>query len=131
MNQPGFNSKTNCLDRSSPTISRRQLLARSGAGAGFIGLTSLLHSEGLLQGADALASSDPLAPRSSHFPGTAKSVIWLFINGGPSQVDTWDYKPELDRNDGKELEGFDKFTGFFSGQVGPLMKSPFSFAHVA
>jgi hypothetical protein len=54
-------------------------------------------------------------------------VIWLFINGGPSQVDTWDYKPELEKQDGKELQGFDQFTGFFSKQVGPLMKSPFKF----
>lgn len=110
------------------TYNRRQLLARLGAGAGMIGLTSLLGSEGLLHGADALPSTDPLAPRQSHFPSTAKAVIWLFINGGPSQVDTWDYKPELNHSDGKELEGFDKFTGFFSGQVGPLMKSPFTFA---
>jgi hypothetical protein len=55
-------------------------------------------------------------------------VIWLFMNGGPSQVDTWDYKPELAKRDGKELEGFDKNTGFFTGNVGPLMKSPFAFA---
>ena len=58
----------------------------------------------------------------------AKSVIWLFMNGGPSQVDTWDYKPELAKRDGKELTGFDKNTGFFTDQVGPLMKSPFKFA---
>ncbi len=110
------------------TYNRRQLLARSGAGAGLIGLTSLLGSEGLLQGGDALGSTDPLAPRQPHFEPKAKAVIWLFINGGPSHVDTWDYKPELNNSDGKELEGFDKFTGFFSAQVGPLMKSPFSFA---
>ncbi|HYG74985.1 MAG TPA: DUF1501 domain-containing protein, partial [Planctomycetota bacterium] len=44
------------------------------------------------------------------------------------QVDTWDYKPELEKADGKELKGFDKNTGFFTDQVGPLMKSPFKFA---
>ena len=48
------------------------------------------------------------------------------MNGGPSQVDTWDYKPELAKRDGKELKGFDKNTGFFTDQVGPLMKSPFA-----
>ncbi len=68
-----------------------------------------------------------MAPRPSHFPAKAKSVIWLFMNGGPSQVDTWDYKPELDKRDGQELAGFDKNTGFFPGNVGPLMKSPFAF----
>ena len=50
------------------------------------------------------------------------------MNGGPSQVDTWDYKPELEKRDGQELPGFDKNTGFFTDQVGPLMKSPFKFA---
>ena len=49
------------------------------------------------------------------------------MNGGPSQVDTWDYKPELAKRDGQELKGFDKNTGFFPDQVGPLMKSPFKF----
>ena len=73
-------------------------------------------------------SVNPLAPRPAHFPAKAKTVIWLFMNGGPSQVDTWDYKPELEKRDGQELKGFDKNTGFFTEQVGPLMKSPFKFA---
>lgn len=105
-------------------INRRQLLQRAGAGFGAVGLTSLLAQEGLL----AAESTDPLAAKQSHFAGKAKNVIWLFINGGPSQVDTWDYKPELERMDGKELEGFDKNTGFFANAVGPLMKSPFKFS---
>ena len=50
------------------------------------------------------------------------------MNGGPSHVDTWHYKPELEKRDGQELEGFDKNTGFFTAQVGPVMKSPFKFA---
>src|SRR5262249_6146210 len=49
------------------------------------------------------------------------------MTGGPSQGDAWDYKPELARRDGKELPGFDKNTGFFTAQVGPLMRSPFAF----
>jgi hypothetical protein len=93
-----------------------------------LGLASLLHDESLLA-ANARGSqvTDPLAPKAAHFPAKAKRVIWLFINGGPSHVDTWDYKPELEKRDGKELEGFDRFTGFFAGSVGPLMKSPFQF----
>jgi len=111
---------------------RRELLRRAGSGAGLLGLATLLQDEGLLHSALAATGSrsaavDPLAPRASHFPGKAKRVIWLFINGGPSHVDTWDYKPELEKRDGQELEGFDRFTGFFANAVGGLMKSPFAF----
>ncbi len=104
-------------------VSRRDFLARAGGGAGLLALASLLQQEQL-----SAAEHDPLAPKPAHFPARAKSVIWLFMNGGPSHVDTWDYKPALARHDGKELPGFDKFTGFFSDAVGPLMKSPFRFA---
>ena len=97
------------------------MLQRCGMGIGSLGLTSLLQQEGLA------ATPNPLAARQPHFKTKAKSVIWLFINGGPSHVDTWDYKPALARHDGQALEGFDKFTGFFSNAVGGLMKSPFEF----
>jgi Protein of unknown function (DUF1501) len=105
-------------------------MTRSGQGAGMLALAALLEQQGLLgrpaRGAEGFVS--PLAPRKGHLPTKAKSVIWLFMNGGPSQVDTWDYKPELEKRNGKELEGFDKNTGFFTDQVGPVMKSPFAFA---
>jgi hypothetical protein len=107
---------------------RREFLRRVGNGFGMIALAGLLQEERLLAGAPATeAPRNPLAPKPPHFPARAKSVIWLFMNGGPSQIDTWDYKPELARCDGKELKGFDKNTGFFTDQVGPLMKSPFKF----
>ena len=85
-----------------------------------------LHA--LLAEQETEAANSPLAAKEQHFPAKAKSVIWLFMNGGPSQVDTWDYKPELEKHDGQELEGFDKNTGFFTGNVGPIMKSPFQFS---
>jgi hypothetical protein len=128
------------LHRGFHELSRRQLLARAGGGAGLLALAALLADEGLLAGHATAAEAElpggaaadprlnPLAPKHSHFPAKAKSVIWLFMNGGPSQVDTWDYKPELEKRDGQELEGFDKNTGFFTAQVGPVMKSPFRFA---
>jgi hypothetical protein len=106
-------------------LTRRQLLAQSGGGLGMLALASLFAEQGLAATNEPL---NPLAPKVAHFPAKAKSVIWLFMNGGPSQVDTWDYKPELEKRDGKELEGFDKNTGFFTDNVGPVMKSPFKFA---
>lgn len=106
--------------------SRRDFLQRSGQGLGMLALSSLLQQSSVAQAATPQIIN-PLAPHASHFPVKAKSVIWLFMNGGPSHVDTWDYKPELEKRDGKELEGFDKNTGFFTGNVGPLMKSPFKF----
>src|SRR5262245_18627076 len=119
-----------------PQLSRRELLAQAGGGAGLLALAALLADERLLATSSAAETSgsaadprlNPLAAKKSHFPAKAKSVIWLFMNGGPSQVDTWDYKPELEKRDGKELEGFDKNTGFFTAQVGPVMRSPFKFA---
>jgi hypothetical protein len=113
-----------------PTFpSRRAFLQTAGNGFGMLALMGLLEQQGL-QAADAPGDRrlNPLAGRAPHFPARAKSVIWLFMNGGQSQVDTWDHKPELAKADGKELPGFDPNTGFFKDQVGPLMRSPFKFA---
>ena len=82
--------------------------ARRRRASGCSRLAGLLDGEGLLDGraaGDRQPARNPLAPRPPHFPAKAKSVIWLFMNGGPSQVDTWDYKPELDKRDGQELAG--------------------------
>jgi len=110
-------------------LSRRDLFRRAGHGAGLLALAGLLDEQRLLiPRAMAAPSADPLAPRPPQLKTRAKSVIWLFMNGGPSQVDTWDHKPELARRHGQELPGFDKKTGFFTDSVGPLMKSPFAWA---
>jgi len=66
--------------------------------------------------------SNPLAPRSGHFPAKATSVIWLFMEGAPSAVDLFDPKPELTRRDGQRID-----IKVFFGDPGPLMKSPFQF----
>src|SRR5262245_29548293 len=109
--------------------SGRGSVARAGGGLGLLALADLLRAgaTGEPPVADAPGSPNPLAPKPPHFPAKAKSVIWLFMNGGPSQVDTWDYKPELEKRHGQALKGFDRTTGFFVDQVGPLMKSPFKF----
>ncbi len=110
------------MDLALPALTRRHFLERAGAGFGLIALNGLLAHAASSPGANALA------PRKPHFAPRAKSIIWLFMNGGPSQVDTWDYKPGLQKRDGQPLPDFDAKTGFFPDAVGPLMKSPFAWA---
>src|SRR4051812_29132417 len=84
---------------------RREFLWQMGAGFAGLALTSLLDSDGFFaKHAFAAESTNPLAPRAAHFPAKAKSVIFLFMYGGPSSMDTWDYKPELQRRDGEEIQ---------------------------
>lgn len=64
-------------------FSRREILQRAGGGFGAIALTALLEGKG-----NAASSLNPFAPKRPMFAGKAKSVIWIFTNGGPSQVDT-------------------------------------------
>ena len=84
-------------------ISRRDLLRRSGMGFGSLALTQLLGGSDPLNSARAAESLNPLSPKIAHFPAKAKHVIHLFMNGGPSHVDTFDPKPELTRRHGQEL----------------------------
>ena len=105
--------------------SRRAFLRQAGGGFGLLALAEMMQQAEVSSAAD--GSTNPLLAKPGHFATKAKNVIWLFMNGGPSHVDTWDYKPELEKCDGQELAGFDKNTGFFADQVGPLMKSPFKF----
>ena len=100
-----------------PVLTRREMLRTCGAGFGSLALASLLGEEA--------AAVDPLAARQPHFPARAKRVIFLFMHGGPSQVDTFDYKPLLERDHGKPLP-FSK-PRVFSSQTGNLLKSPWSF----
>ena len=113
-------------------LDRRQLLARTGCGFGTLALADLLRRDAA--GADDFASRalNPLAPQTPHFAARATRVIWVFINGGPSHVDTWDHKPALTEWNGKSIRefdpGFKNTTGFFKNAVGNLMASPFDFS---
>lgn len=123
---------TNPEAPSLPWLSRRALLKKSGAGFGSVAMASMMLNEGILGQASANDRQvNSTAARDSHFPAQAKRVIWLFINGGPSHVDTWNYKPSLTKWNGKSLKVFDasfkNTTGFFKNQVGNLMQSPFKF----
>src|SRR5271154_5184388 len=73
---------------------RRDMLRRSGLGFGSLALARLMLEDGLLTGA--------VGKPAPQFAGKAKSVIFLFMGGGPSQVDTWDPKPELTKLDGQD-----------------------------
>src|SRR6185295_3902487 len=83
---------------------RRQLLREGTAG---LTLLTLLAQGGLFGEAARVAahaaSGDPLAPRPQHFPAKAKHIIFLFMFGGPSQMDLFDYKPELQKRDGQGI----------------------------
>jgi hypothetical protein len=103
--------------------SRRRFLEKMGLGFGSIALTSMLHQEGIVQ---ASSNTNPLIARKSDYPPKAKAVIWLFQTGSPSQVDTFDYKPELEKRDGQPLAGADPKTGFFTTS-GKCLRSPFGF----
>src|SRR5260370_32430940 len=74
---------------------RREMLRVSSAGFGSLALTALLGEEA--------EANNRLAPKPPQFAPRAKRVIFLFMHGGPSQVDTFDYKPLLHRDDGKPL----------------------------
>src|SRR3954470_10692361 len=85
-------------------FSRREMLLRCASGFGAVALASLF-GENLLSGAVASESTGhgPLAPRAPHFPAKAKNIIFLYMDGGPSQVDTFDPKPRLQKESGQSL----------------------------
>src|SRR5262245_65116070 len=84
-------------------LTRREMLCRCGMGLGGLALASLLGESGFLSRAGASEPQNPLAPRAPHFAPRARRVIHFFMNGGPSQVDTFDPKPALERWAGKPL----------------------------
>ncbi len=105
-------------------LSRRQVLLRIGGGFGALGLAGVFRDAGLLAAEQPAGASNPLAPRPPHFPARAKHVIFLFMNGGPSHVDTFDPKPELTKHAGEAVpESLLKMTG--RKGAGKLMGSPF------
>ena len=86
-------------------LDRREFLRTAGLGCGSLALAYLMAREGMLAHG---------AEKKPHFAPRAKAVIWIFLTGGPSQVDTFDYKPQLQKRDGQTLAGADPKTGFFT-----------------
>lgn len=106
----------------SPTR-RRDFLLRSGAGFGTLALSYLLGSNPLF--ATLKKSSSPLEPKAPHFPGKAKSVIFLFMEGGPSHIDLFDPKPKLNEMAGKPLpDSFRKVITAMGEFHSPLLAAP-------
>jgi Protein of unknown function (DUF1501) len=104
-------------------LTRRELLHRGGAGLGMLGLAAVLADDGRLA-AQPAAGANPLAPKSPHFPAKAKRLVHLFMNGGPSHVDTFDPKPLLDKYHGKPLSAPTLRT---ERKTAGALRSPFQF----
>jgi hypothetical protein len=107
-------------------LSRRELLSRCGTGLGMLGLAGVFADDA--RGELPIAPpprpvTNPLAPKEPHFPAKAKHVVHLFMNGGPSQVDTFDPKPELDKLHGKPLPNSLRT----ERKTGAAMRSPYKF----
>ena len=120
-------------------LDRRNFLSHSASGLGAVALAQLLSSEGLLAGNSDRESApgkkpirpevnpaSPHAPRKPHFTPRATQVLQIFCSGAISQVDTFDYKPQLVRQHGKPLPDGDKLITF-QGAQGNLTKSPWEF----
>ncbi|MEZ6088942.1 MAG: DUF1501 domain-containing protein [Pirellulaceae bacterium] len=106
--------------RKDTMFSRRDLLTRSGMGFATLALADLLQCSS----AEASPVNNPLLPKASHFPAKAKHVIHLFMNGGPSHVDTFDPKPVLQSRSGEAIDGGNLKT---ERPTGALLGSPFKF----
>lgn len=92
------------------SVSRRQVLKTAGAGFGYLALAGLLAQKAIADGVPK-ARSGPLSPRETHFRARAKRIIFLFMEGAMSQMDSFEYKPQLQRNHGRPGPGGGVLTG--------------------
>src|SRR5437867_5396318 len=106
------------------SFSRREVLRRGACGFGSLALTALLGEE-ISQAAD--RTENPLAPKQPHFTPRARRVIFLYMCGGPSQLDTFDPKPRLDKENGQPVP-FQRSLTFNNEGAKGLLKSPFPFS---
>jgi uncharacterized protein (DUF1501 family) len=107
-------------------LNRRRFLSDVSTGLCSISLASLLSTDGLLAAElPVIDPSRPYTPRPTHFPAKAKNVLVIFCAGAVSQLETWDYKPELIKQDGKPLAGGPAVT--FQGPAGELARPQYKF----
>lgn len=107
---------------SPPSVSRRDMLTKCSTGFGLLALSGLLAERA---GADGAGQASPFAPRQPHFKPKVKSVIFCFMSGGVSHVDTFDPKPRLKRDHGKPMPVPVRPTMF--NEIGNIMASPWEF----
>jgi uncharacterized protein (DUF1501 family) len=107
-------------------LDRRRFLASTGGALGSLGLANLLGLDGLLAAeGPVIDPAHPFAPRAPHFPAKAKNVVMIFCAGAVSQLETWDYKPELIKHDNQPLAGGPAVT--FQGPAGNLARPQYEF----
>ncbi len=109
------------MNETSRLLSRRYLLRHSYCGFGLMGLAGLLAEPGR-----STEPANPMTPKKPHFTPRAKRIIFMFMHGGPSHLDTFDPKPLLTRDHGKPLP-FKRPLTFAEGNTGSLLKSPWQF----
>ena len=107
-------------------LDRRHFLGRTATSLGAVALANLLGQDALLAGTRPVIRPErPFAPRPSPFPARARNVLVIFCAGAVSQLETWDYKPELIRQDGRPLAGGPPVT--FQGPAGNLARPQYAF----
>lgn len=109
-------------------LNRQQFLSNSATAIGSVALANMLRADGLLLDSSDQPKIDPAQPyaaRQPHFPGKAKNVVVIFCAGAVSQLETWDYKPELIKWDDKPLPGGPSVT--FQGPAGNLARPQYNF----
>src|SRR5438128_2034517 len=103
------------------SLSRREMLQRCADGFGGVALAALLAEDGRA------ASAGPGLPSGLHHAPKARNVIFLYMDGGPSQVDTFDYKPALEKYHGRDPHSVLKVEPTQFNAVGKVMASPWKF----
>lgn len=125
--------KIQCSGSGPAPVSRRQFLTQFAMGVGGLALAELLGKDAVAAPAAPRMIAEPGLPGLPHFAPKAKRVIYLFMSGGPSQLDLFDYKPLLNQRQGEQLpdsvRGGQRLTGMSGNQASiPLVGSPFKFA---
>lgn len=108
-------------------LTRREMLSRCAGGFGALAMTSLLAEAARAEVSTGQGRTDPFAVRESHFAPKVRSVIFLYMDGGPSQVDTFDYKPTLEKYAGQDPHGIFKVAPTQFDNIGKVMPSPWKF----